>query len=178
MAPQLITTNGPLRYWLCRWIACATSSFPVPLSPVIRTGTSVAGHLPHRGKDLLHLRACPQHPLEVAIPPLQLKLGILPLERGDVQGPLQDRPELADVDGLVEDVIGPAGNRLQGVLLLGAARDDDDLEEGVDCKGLGKDGKPLLDARGVGRQSQIQDHDGRLAFTQLGHGALPGPRPA
>ena len=65
------------------------------------------GHLPHRGKDLLHLRACPQHPLEVPLPRLQLKLGILPLERGDVQGPPQDRPSSLDVDRLVEDVVGP-----------------------------------------------------------------------
>ena len=37
MAPQLTETNGPSRRGPSWWIAWATSSFPVPLSPVIMT---------------------------------------------------------------------------------------------------------------------------------------------
>ncbi len=37
MAPQLTTTNGPSRRGLAKWMARATSSLPVPLSPVMRT---------------------------------------------------------------------------------------------------------------------------------------------
>ena len=36
-APQLIETSGRARRELCAWIARATSSFPVPLSPVMST---------------------------------------------------------------------------------------------------------------------------------------------
>ena len=34
----MIATKGYLFRWLCSWIARAISSFPVPVSPVIRTG--------------------------------------------------------------------------------------------------------------------------------------------
>ena len=37
IAAPLILRNGPSRRPLIRWIARATSSFPVPVSPVIRT---------------------------------------------------------------------------------------------------------------------------------------------
>ena len=37
IAPQLTETNGLSRRWLLKWIARATSSLPVPLSPVIMT---------------------------------------------------------------------------------------------------------------------------------------------
>jgi len=90
-----------------------------------------------------------------------------------MQGPPQNRPELYDVNGLVEDVVGPPGNRFQGVLLLGAARDDDDLDERVDGKRLREGRKPFLDARGVGRQAQVQDHDGRPFLAQLGKRRFP-----
>ena len=36
-APQLIDTSGRARRGLCAWIARATSSLPVPLSPVMST---------------------------------------------------------------------------------------------------------------------------------------------
>ena len=42
MAAQLTETNGPLARPLCRWIAVATSSLPVPESPRISTRASVS----------------------------------------------------------------------------------------------------------------------------------------
>ena len=41
MAPQLMTTNGPLARLLRRWISRAMSSLPVPVSPVMSTEMSV-----------------------------------------------------------------------------------------------------------------------------------------
>ncbi len=41
MAAQLMATNGRSARGLLRWMAWATSSFPVPLSPWIRTVESV-----------------------------------------------------------------------------------------------------------------------------------------
>ncbi len=46
MAAQLTATNGPLWRSLCCQIALATSSLPVPLSPVIRTVVSVLANCP------------------------------------------------------------------------------------------------------------------------------------
>ena len=40
IAPQLIATNGPSARVLARWMLRATSSFPVPLSPQMRTFAS------------------------------------------------------------------------------------------------------------------------------------------
>src|SRR6266567_298241 len=37
IAPQFTATNGPSRRGLSLWIACAQSSLPVPLSPVMKT---------------------------------------------------------------------------------------------------------------------------------------------
>ena len=41
MAPQLTATNGSLLRLLSTWVVCATSSLPVPVSPVTRTVASV-----------------------------------------------------------------------------------------------------------------------------------------
>ncbi len=45
-APQWITTMGINRRGLDEWIARATTSFPVPLSPVISTVASVEATIP------------------------------------------------------------------------------------------------------------------------------------
>src|SRR2546422_368639 len=45
IAPQLTDTNGPLRRGLSSWNARATSSLPVPLSPVTRTVESLSAAL-------------------------------------------------------------------------------------------------------------------------------------
>ena len=41
-APQLTLMNGPIARLLSRWIARATSSLPVPLSPAMNTVVSLA----------------------------------------------------------------------------------------------------------------------------------------
>ena len=41
MAAQLSFTNVRSLRWLCRWMARAMSSFPVPVSPVMSTAESV-----------------------------------------------------------------------------------------------------------------------------------------
>ena len=46
MPPRLTLTNGAWRRRLLRWMASATSSLPVPLSPVMRTDASVAATRP------------------------------------------------------------------------------------------------------------------------------------
>jgi len=77
-----------------------------------------ARHLADRRKDLLHPGACPQHSLERVILRLHLELCVFPLERRDVLRPSQDRLEFADIDRFVENVVGPARYRFQGMLLL------------------------------------------------------------
>ena len=54
MAAQFIATNGAARRELREWMALATSSLPVPDSPVIKHGRLGVGHLPHNMEYLLH----------------------------------------------------------------------------------------------------------------------------
>ncbi len=74
MAPQLIGINGPFLRKLASWMARATSSLPVPLSPVIKIGTSetatfrivaktacISGHcpsIPPLSDDLTSMARC------------------------------------------------------------------------------------------------------------------------
>ena len=44
-AAQLMATNGRVARGLALWMACANSSLPVPLSPVINTFKGVAAYL-------------------------------------------------------------------------------------------------------------------------------------
>ena len=45
IAPQLIGTKGPAARAPSRWMACAASSLPVPLSPSTSTGASTVATL-------------------------------------------------------------------------------------------------------------------------------------
>ena len=48
MAPQFTATKGPSRRRLIAWTVPATSSLPVPVSPMTSTGTSVGATLATR----------------------------------------------------------------------------------------------------------------------------------
>ena len=50
MAPQSTTTNGLFARALASWMACATSSLPVPVSPVTSTVRSVGAAFFSRSK--------------------------------------------------------------------------------------------------------------------------------
>ena len=59
MAPQFTATNGPLAARRSRaWIARATSSLPVPLSPATSTDASSGGDQPRLGEHALHHAGC------------------------------------------------------------------------------------------------------------------------
>ena len=59
MAPQLTEINGPLLLLLNRWIPFATSSLPVPLSPVINTVVSYLATLFARSNNSFISRLSP-----------------------------------------------------------------------------------------------------------------------
>ena len=60
MAAQLTVTKGALARRLLKWIAWATSSLPVPLSPVTSTGASVSATCSMRRSTSSH---CGESPL-------------------------------------------------------------------------------------------------------------------
>ncbi len=59
MPPRLTLTNGPSWRRLLRWIASATSSLPVPLSPVISTEASVGATRPISSRILRNRGSAP-----------------------------------------------------------------------------------------------------------------------
>ena len=95
-------------------MARATSSLPVPLSPVISTDASDLATFLISGIDVLHCRAAADHALESPSSPGGLAEP-LPLEVGDVEGPLDHDPQLVHDNGLEENIIGallrPRGSR-------------------------------------------------------------------
>ena len=89
MALQLMATNGPSFLELRRWMARATISLPVPLSPRIRTGAFGRGDFADRSEDPLHLRAGPQQSLKrLGLHP-RLEFAEVVLETGDMERPPQ-----------------------------------------------------------------------------------------
>ena len=57
IAAQATDTSGPRRRSLCRWMARAASSFPVPVSPWIKTVGVARSHCRNEIADRSHLRA-------------------------------------------------------------------------------------------------------------------------
>ena len=68
IAPVCTGTNGPLRRRLRLWIARATSSLPVPLSPTISTGAIVAATRSMRVKTSRIRREPPTMPSKTSEP--------------------------------------------------------------------------------------------------------------
>ena len=94
MAPQLMATNGPSARAPSRWMARATSSLPVPLSPRTSTAASVAASLRTAEKTCCMASLVPirSSSPSAAEPPLQL--AVLALELVELEGPPQHDLEL------------------------------------------------------------------------------------
>ena len=60
--PRFTRTKGPARRRLLRWIASATTSLPVPLSPVIRTEASVGAMRPASSSTCIRRGSSPTMP--------------------------------------------------------------------------------------------------------------------
>ena len=131
-AAQLMETNGLSRRGLREWIARAAISFPVPLSPVMRTVESVVATFSMRRIDLLHRPALADHLLEaVAVLEVPLEEDVLLLEAQLLEAAGDDDLQLLDVEGL-DDVIQGAGLQgVDGLLDAAVGGDHDDRDLGV-----------------------------------------------
>ena len=69
MAPQLIGRKDPSALGEASWTALATSSFPTPLSPQIRTGKSERAIFFHIFENLDHQRTPGDYLLNLRLPP-------------------------------------------------------------------------------------------------------------
>ena len=119
------------REWRCS--AAATSSLPVPLSPTIRTGSSVAAARPIALKTSRIAALWPTSSGSVVGASVAV-LGILlaVAEGADLggegtlaQGPLQGQQDLVEVERLGQVVVGPPAHRLDGGGRAAEGGDDD-----------------------------------------------------
>ena len=116
-AAQLSGTNGRFFRGLFWWIALATSSLPVPVSPWISTVASVGAIRCSRVDDVVHLRAVADDALE-AEPLVQpaVQLGVRPPQVLAAGRVLDHRPQLLQIERLEQIVERPPLHRLDGRL--------------------------------------------------------------
>ena len=106
-AAQLTETKGASRRGERAWTALATSSLPVPLSPLTRI---VEARARHRAHEVEHLRHALGHAHDAVEPVLDAELGleqeVLLLEPLLLERVAHDDLQLVDVEGLDEVVLG------------------------------------------------------------------------
>ena len=127
MAPQLMATKGaPLRAERA-WIARATSSLPVPLSPVMSTVVLKSAILEMVRKMSSISRALGEDRLElVLLLDLLLERAVLAAQRLALLGLAQREDDLVRLERLAHVVVGARLHRLDGEVdvAVGAHHDD------------------------------------------------------
>ena len=139
-------------------MARATSSLPVPLSPVISTGTSWAATRPMALYTSLHGRAGSRRWLRRRVV-VRRRLGDdgrLAHQPGDLQRLADHAAQLVQVERLEQVVVGPLLHRLDGRVRRLGHGDEDDRDAGVDPADLPEDVQAGL----VG-QAQVEENDVR-----------------
>jgi hypothetical protein len=131
-AAQLIATKGPLCRALIPWMARATSSLPVPLSPVTSTVASVEATRSMRLRISRIARLDPTSALDGCARTTSLcsrrhLLAQAPVLHRALHG---DR-EHVGVDGLGEEVVGPGAHRPHGGLQVAVPGEHDHRHVGV-----------------------------------------------
>ncbi len=132
------------------------------------------GYLANGCEDILHLAAGTQHAFEAVVVKMGLHVAIVAFQFCNVKGANQDHAERVHVDGLVEEVVGPAPDGLQRVLFFALPGDDDDLRVRRDGQDFAQRLESLFRAVGVGREAEVEEDDIRLGFAHALNGLLPG----
>jgi|GEM_PF-3713803 len=124
-----------------------------------------AGDPLDRAGDPHHLRRAGNHPAEHPAP-LRRGFGkarIFLLQRVDVEGAAHDQAQFVNVDRLLVEIIGTAGNGIERAFPRAMTRCHDHLGIGLDAQYLLQRGEALAGAVRVRRQTQVERHHiGRL----------------
>ena len=90
-----------------------------------------------------------------------------------LQRPANDQPELLDIDRLPIEVVSAAVDGGQRAFARAVAARHDDLGVGFQAHDLVEHGETLAGAVRIGRQAEIESHDGRFFGPQRGDRAGP-----
>ena len=157
-------TNGPLRRVSAAWIARATSSLPVPVSPWISTVEPIGPTCSIRSKIFRIFGLFETIVVEAVAVGTHLLAELLELvdQLAALEDPLDQEPELIRVVGLGDEVVGPGlhGVSAIGGVAVGGQHDHADREP------LGADPGEQLEPAHVGHP-QVGDHQVVLVGPQL-----------
>ena len=136
IAPQLTETNGLSRRWLLKWMARATSSLPVPLSPVIMAVAGLSAIFRMVSKTSTIRGALADDVLE-AVLGLELlsEVEVLVAQALALEAVPDDQVDLVELEGLGDVVVGAELHRLDGRLRGGHRRHHDDRGVGREVPG-------------------------------------------
>jgi len=128
---ELLTTrNGASPRAPCWWIASATSSFPVPLSPWIRTVRPGSRHLLDHPVDGFHAGGTADQLADAAaVRQCAPQVGVLLAQAALGQRRLDQQHDLFVLERLGEEVEGPTLHRLDGRFDRAVRGDHDHLDE-------------------------------------------------
>ena len=163
-------TKGPSLRRLMAWIARATSSFPVPLSPWTRTAGVRRCDLPHGGKNCLHFRTLADHAAEWSGLSFKgiVQRTILFFNGGKVKCPANDDLKLFKDYGFLVKVIGSQMDGFEGIFPLIISRYDNNFCRGVMSEHFLKTPEPFFGPLLMRRKPQIEGHNARRILLKQG----------
>ena len=157
-----------MRRGLLWWIARATTSLPLPVSPVIRIVLLVAATVSSSWNSCVIARLLPTIALE-SVPLLELRaqVGVLRLQPPLLERRIEHVQQLVDLKRLADEIPRAALDRFDGVLHRAVSGDDDGDDVRVAGDGGFDDGR-AVDAG----QPQVGDDDVEGEIGEPGDGRL------
>ena len=173
MALQLRATKRCWRRGLVWWIARATTSLPVPVSPVMSTVARARRHGLDHLAEVAHRPAAADHARQpVALLELLAQVGVLGAQPPLLERRFEHVQQLVELERLADEVGGAALDGVDGVLDGAVAGDDDADDARVALQGRVEH----LAAVDAG-QAQVRDQDVEGELLELLEGLLAGRRP-
>ena len=172
MALQFRATKRCWRRGLVWWIARATTSLPVPVSPVMSTVAPLGATVSIIWQSSRIGRLRPMTPGQsVALLELLAQVGVLGAQPALLERRLEDVQQLLELERLADEVGGAALDGVDGVLDSAVAGDDDADDPRITLEG-GVEDLAAVDAR----QAQVGDEDVEGEPLELVEGLFAGGR--
>jgi hypothetical protein len=130
------------------------------------------GNLLDLAAQRLHGRADGDHAFQRRARLLLHEAAVLRLELMQPEGAIDEQLQRVYVDGLLVEIVGAEADRLERVVAVLVAGDDDHLGGRPGLQDVLQGGEALGDAFGIRRQPEVLQHDRRIVAAQLADRAL------